>query len=1281
MIRRPLALLLLFMLSLLSAPLTFGVTGNAWHIPDDNHDVDADTSGSSNFVYMRDPRSDFALGAGTNTALNFYQAVYKGGGDNETGGTFWYRAVPVSGSPGPWQSVSLNFFSDEYSTSPNFRQIWNATLNSSNFGVDDAIQYYFEVTFGNRDTTFLYGNDADPAPGSQLRSTVRGDAELNPYSVHNRPAFLFHASNRVINGTSVQFWTKAGYLSKDTTRNWATNGAIYYTTNGATPAGSLGVAGANTTTLLLSLDHAENDPSVAGNATWWVGTATNLPTFTNIQYKIGLWNSGNNEEKFADYSAPSDTSAGHVFSFSLGTVGAPSLTVNGVEANYTTSHLFVDEIAGDLIPLTVNFTPNTANVDSTTVQVFTNLNRRDYATLPYTDGNGLATEEGISPPSGDVVGTDDSHYYKAIPMSSAGVSQYTVTLNAQKTGAYRLSARYRLNSSSTWIYYSSGGRRDHAIVVSPKDARNINLYEVNTLNINATGDQAAQRSTFADLHNNAKRFNLDYLQNLGCNYLWFQPIHPNGIDGRQIDPDTGLPFTVGSPYAVKNFFAVMELMGAANTRSGALSEFQGFVTAADTAGVGVMLDAPFNHTSYDAELAQQGVDLFKPGAGATDQIRNSEARFYSRGDLFNFGNNNYCSRASGSGNIAPAPDRNDFGKFGDTFDVFYGQYSALVCLNNQDNGNYLNESDVFNYSDPNWNGTDFVASGINNNITRNVWRYFASYIPFWIVQTGHSGSNSTPADGDPTIRRALDSKGIDALRADFGQGLPPQCWEYIINVARSHKWNFVFMTESLDGGAVTYRSNRHFDILNENIVFPFKTASTTQDYRNIFDQRRSAYGQGLVLLNNTSHDEENYNDPYEALIRYGVSNTIDGAPLIFYGQENGVSRTFGYSHYETNFGKQITHFKVFNDLGPILGNTDFGLQQLYPVYAAMGQARQFSTALRSSNRYYLNQIGDSIQPSIFSVAKYDSPNSSPVLTDVVFAFMNLDRNNDQSGNFNVNIPQSGTNLFGIKRGRTYDVRNIAAYTAIDPNRRTYFLNRETGDQLLDNGFFVSLKKVPATNGAWATGPFEAQYLKLYDVSAPTGTPGSANPGNAYSYVLGNAASVSWAAAPADSEGIVPSYRVSVTSNGITTVFFTSATTLSFPVMIGQTYTVTVQAVNPSDNGVGGPMSTQSNFTVLSPSGDQDGDGMTNAQEDAAGTNPLDANSIFRVTGVSRPDANHVSVTWSSVIGKQYLVQSAGSPGGSYVDVSGSLISANTTSTSETLSSSMTGPYYRVRLGP
>src|SRR5258708_15041665 len=164
--------------------------------------------------------------------------------------------------------------------------------------------------------------------------------------------------------------------------------------------------------------------------------------------------------------------------------------------------------------------------------------------------------------------------------------------------------------------------------------------------------------------------------------------------------------------------------------------------------------------------------------------------------------------------------------------------------------------------------------------------------------------------------------------------------------------------------------------------------------------------------------------------------------MMFSHQEMRVSITFGCDRYELNFGKMIPHFKKYNSLQQIFNpaNRNYGLDQLYPVYAAIGQARQFSRALRSSNRYFLDQTGGGgSQPNIFSVAKYDQANRAPHFYDVVFAFANLDRNNNQQGNFNVNIAQNGSNLFGIKPGRTYNVRNIAAYTTIDPNRRTYWL--------------------------------------------------------------------------------------------------------------------------------------------------------------------------------------------------------------------------------------------------
>jgi hypothetical protein len=81
--------------------------------------------------------------------------------------------------------------------------------------------------------------------------------------------------------------------------------------------------------------------------------------------------------------------------------------------------------------------------------------------------------------------------------------------------------------------------------------------------------------------------------------------------------------------------------------------------------------------------------------------------------------------------------------------------------------------------------------------------------------------------------------------------------------------------------------------------------------------------------------------------------------MIFYGQELGLSRTFGFDRYELNFGKMIPHFKKYNSLQPLFapGNRNYGLDQLYPAYAAVGQPRSFSRALRSSNRYFLDHPG------------------------------------------------------------------------------------------------------------------------------------------------------------------------------------------------------------------------------------------------------------------------------------------------------------------------------------
>ncbi len=1006
-------------------------------------------------------------------------------------------------------------------------------------------------------------------------------------------------------------------------------------------------------------------------------------------------------------------SAGSLFSASLKiSAGAAVRAAGEVEADYTVSHVFVNEVAADAVPFTIFFDPQTSGVQ--TAEVFTNLNRRDRAGLDA-DGDGI--QDGIKPPSGDTVvasgATADANYYRAYTMTPVS-GGYQLTLSAQKTGAYRLTARYRTSAAGPWIYYTGSfgdlAFRAHAIVVSPKAARDISLYEVNPLTITATGTLPAQRGTFAGLANGVAggpRFSLQYVKDLGCNMLWFQPVHPNGIAGRQIDPATSQPFEVGSAYAVKNFFEIMPLMASAFSPGGtpatndtpagrglAMTEFQSFVSAADTAGVGVMLDAPFNHTSYDSELAAAGQTFWgNGGSTSTSEIRNVEARFFSRTSA-------YDMRASGAGNIAIAPDRIAEFAFADTYDVYYGRYAALESGST---GGHLNEGDWFDYSI----GSDGSAGDANGHfdaVTQKVWRYFAEYLQHWLTQTGYP-VNAAGASLDLTT-------GIDALRADFGQGLPPQCWEYIINRTRARKWNFIFMAESLDGGAVTKRSARHFDILNENIVFPLHAATTVIAYRSIYDNRRTDYGQALVLLNSSSHDEDHYNDPWEALIRYAVNSTIDGVPLIFPGQELGLSGTvippadtnsgitpFGYDRYETNFGKPIPHFKKFNSLMPLWLKTqvghasyNYGLAQLAPVFSGVAQARKASTALRSSNRYYLNLNDTTQHGQMFSIAKFEARNGAPNFSDVVFAFVNIARNANPETtggvqfNLNADVDANSVNDFGIKPARTYNVKNLAAYLGTDSTRRDTFLipGGKTGAQLLSEGLYVKMNRVPATDAAWATAPYEAQYLKLYDVTPP---PSAGAPGTPKPYAIGTQVTFSWTAA-SDPEGGISGYHVVISTLPIgagTVLFDGNVTTPSKTVTasFGQTLFATMKAVNNAGIESSTASASSGGTIALDPADDQDGDGQRNDSEDLAGTSPLDSASLFKIVQTTRLSASSVQLTWSSVPGKQYEVLATGNLAQAFVNISGAtpLPAAGATTAYTDTGATGAAKFYKVRVVP
>ena len=768
------------------------------------------------------------------------------------------------------------------------------------------------------------------------------------------------------------------------------------------------------------------------------------------------------------------------------------------DGNYGLRRFFLDEVAGDQESIRVLVTPNVGGTNAVTaIELFSNLNRRDYVKLPGDEDPGTVTTTSLDT------------YYKAYAMTNVGSGVYAVDLPVNRCGAYRINARWKVNGGTAWHYYTDNGlRRDCAVVVSPKKALNTSLYELNPLTAEATNDTFFGRSTFRNMYiddsGRPNGISTNKLNSLGVNMIWLQPIHPIGTVGREIDASTGSPYDPGSPYAVRNYWQVNSVLGDPATTDQAMTEFTNFVANYDAHGVGVMLDGTFNHSAWDCEIGEMGVEMgLKNGLGvtvnATSLISAVRAAWYSKKDSYGEPASYFTS--TNDTDIAVAPDRIDFGKWSDAADFFFGKYDCLVQKPPTNPGwpwgsgwygRYQREDDLF--------------EGFTSDATRELWEYFSSYPSYWIKKTGHPAGTA----------KSDSYKGIDGLRCDFAQGVPSLFWEYTINKTRSLKWDFLFMAESLDGyhevngskrHGIGYRSSRHFDILNENILylwrddffdyrtFPDQTSNnpnrTTALIWNAFDARKNAFEMSPVLLNLISHDEIFPTDDQWSLVyAYAINAAMDGVPMMFYGQEMGAQNDIGeygartdfgissnnnFGRYEINFSKSIPHFKRYNHMTNIWNAA--WAADIRATYGRLNAARANSPALRSQQNYFLADMTTSNwNADIFAVAKFQQPGVSAATQDVVFAFVNNNfrSNYVRAGSFNLGATTaSGANWFGIQPTHVYNVVNIAA-----TNPTTLLWGAGiTGSTLIANGIYVGF----ASNATWSGG--QAQYIRLLDTTA------------------------------------------------------------------------------------------------------------------------------------------------------------------------------------------------------
>ena len=93
--------------------------------------------------------------------------------------------------------------------------------------------------------------------------------------------------------------------------------------------------------------------------------------------------------------------------------------------------------------------------------------------------------------------------------------------------------------------------------------------------------------------------------------------------------------------------------------------------------------------------------------------------------------------------------------------------------------------------------------------------------------------------------------------------------------------------------------------------------------------------------------------------------------------------------------------------------------------------------------------------------------------------------------------------------------------------------------------------------------------------------------------------------------------------------------------------------------------------------DDDGDGATEAAEMLAGTDPQNPASHLRILNLARAGTN-VTLTWTSVSGRTYAVQSAGTAAGSWTDAGGTILATGPTTAATLTGVSAGAMFFRVR---
>lgn len=714
-----------------------------------------------------------------------------------------------------------------------------------------------------------------------------------------------------------------------------------------------------------------------------------------------------------------------------------NLSVRGAAGNYGTVKVLHDE-ASSAPATTLTVRVEVARQDLSPadfdVEVFTNLNRRDFAVVfePLSASNG---------PNSYWVGHGMAHKGQAF-----GNLVFEAELPVTRCGAYRITTRYRRKGTAGWWWHNdfspfdgAARQRDCAIVVSPAKAATARLYEANALTIEATqGGDYDNRSTlddFLSIHDfdNFNPFHVGYVSSaLGFNTLWLMPVFPQTRwCWDRVSWTWAANQSPGSPYATRDYWSINPWLEKDGHRDAAMQLFRQVVEEAGATGVDVFIDVALNHAGRDVVYGEGAVTLGLCAPAESEAwVREVRSNWCTRGVEYRDGwAVPHYRTAAGNGFEcavwAPGDRLNEHVWDDANVDWFFGDYSALgpkpfaqahdnwgnPVAHADDRGSAEDERDLFY--------TQLETA----NDTAQLWRYFAHLIPFWLEKTGGK---------------------LAGIRADFAQGLPNQLWELIVNKTRQARWDFVFLAEVLDPDPIQYRLNKVFDLLTskDHHLYRKTDVRMSELVGSLEAEARLFGGESLIMHNGTSHDEDGNPDRWVMTARYGIAAALYGAPMVFMGQPLGQ-------------GSKLSFRDRWENLYQRWSAPDPQRDHVAAVYKRINTARERCPELVGPNRYFLNLMSGGFHEGIFAAARWVNDGATDSL---VIAAVNLSAISGAAGTFAT--PTS------VRLSGNYQAVNRVAD---DPNAFVWPAARSAND-LYSAGVFVQFSL-----------PNEVQYLQLLPV--------------------------------------------------------------------------------------------------------------------------------------------------------------------------------------------------------